>query len=112
VTLSSGLRHVDLTLECEFCGHLIVKKGVWFMTASTFKVPRMQSSGSPSCPPPPVTWEFIDARIVECDDREARLMEIAENLHRAELTDWSPSDSEIVTHRKHSALRLRCHREH
>jgi hypothetical protein len=37
VTLSSGLRYVDLTLECELCGHLMVKRGVWFMTASTFK---------------------------------------------------------------------------
>jgi hypothetical protein len=37
VALSSGLRHIDLTLECELCGHLIVKKGVWFMIASTIK---------------------------------------------------------------------------
>jgi ParB/RepB/Spo0J family partition protein len=31
-------------------------------------------------------WEFIDARIVECDEIEARLMEITENLHRSDLT--------------------------
>ncbi len=37
MTLSSRLRDVELTLECKFCGHLIVKKGVWFMTVSTFK---------------------------------------------------------------------------
>ena len=37
VPLSSKLRYVDLTLECESCCHLIVRKGVWFMTASTFK---------------------------------------------------------------------------
>jgi hypothetical protein len=37
VTLSSELRHVDLTLECKRCGYLIVKKGTWFMTVSTFK---------------------------------------------------------------------------
>jgi hypothetical protein len=37
VTLSSGLRQVLLTLECALCGHLLVKRGVWFMTASTFK---------------------------------------------------------------------------
>jgi hypothetical protein len=37
VTLSSRLRHVDLTLECKSCGYLIVKRGTWFMTASTFK---------------------------------------------------------------------------
>ena len=35
--LSSKLRYVDLTLECKSCGHLIVKRGVWFMTASSFK---------------------------------------------------------------------------
>jgi hypothetical protein len=35
--LSSKLRYVDLTLECKGCGHLIVKRGVWFMTASSFK---------------------------------------------------------------------------
>ena len=37
-------------------------------------------------------WEFIDARIVDCDEREARLMEIAENLHRAELTAGERAD--------------------
>ena len=37
MTLSSRLRDVDLALECQHCGHLIVKKGAWFMTASTFK---------------------------------------------------------------------------
>jgi hypothetical protein len=37
VTLSSGLRHVDLTFECELCGHLMTKRGSWIMTASTFK---------------------------------------------------------------------------
>jgi hypothetical protein len=35
--LSARLRNVDLTLECERCGHLIIKKGDWFITASTFK---------------------------------------------------------------------------
>ena len=35
--LSVRLREVDLTLECKRCGHLIVKQGVWFMTASIFK---------------------------------------------------------------------------
>jgi len=55
-------------------------------------------------------WEFIDARIVDCDEREARLMEISENLHRAELTvgeradqiaEWisltTPTPSEVST---------------
>ena len=37
MTLSAQLRNVDLTLECERCGHLIVKKGVWFVCVSTFK---------------------------------------------------------------------------
>jgi DNA-directed RNA polymerase subunit RPC12/RpoP len=43
VTLSSNLREVDLTLECTECGHLIVKKGAWFMTASTFKCCRCKA---------------------------------------------------------------------
>jgi hypothetical protein len=37
VTLSTQLRHVDLTLKCKGCGYLIVRRGTWFMTASTFK---------------------------------------------------------------------------
>jgi hypothetical protein len=37
MALSTRLRNVNLTLECKLCGHVIVKKGVWFMTASTFK---------------------------------------------------------------------------
>jgi hypothetical protein len=37
MSLSSSLRHVYLTLKCELCGHLLVKEGVWFWTASTFK---------------------------------------------------------------------------
>jgi hypothetical protein len=37
MALSARLRNVNLTLECKLCGHSIVKKGVWFMTASTFK---------------------------------------------------------------------------
>jgi len=35
--LSAQLRNVDLTLECKHCGHLIIKKGDWFIAASTFK---------------------------------------------------------------------------
>ena len=31
-------------------------------------------------------WEKIDAYLVECDDTDAELWEISENLHRAELT--------------------------
>jgi hypothetical protein len=37
MALSSGLRYVDLTLECDLCGHPMVKRGVWFWTVSTFK---------------------------------------------------------------------------
>jgi hypothetical protein len=37
MALSSALRYVDLTLECELCGFLMIKTGVWFWTASTFK---------------------------------------------------------------------------
>ena len=35
--LSGRLRDVDLTLECQRCRHLIIKKGNWFLRASTFK---------------------------------------------------------------------------
>lgn len=35
--LSARLRNVDLTLERKHCGHLIIKKGIWFISASTFK---------------------------------------------------------------------------
>jgi hypothetical protein len=37
MALSARLRNVDLTLECKHCAYLISKKGVWFMTVSTFK---------------------------------------------------------------------------
>jgi hypothetical protein len=37
MALSARLRNVDLTVQCEHCGHLIIKKGGWFITASTFK---------------------------------------------------------------------------
>ena len=37
MTLSARLRDADLTLECERCGHLMTKKGGWFITASIFK---------------------------------------------------------------------------
>ena len=37
MSLSALLRNVDLTLECKSRGHLIIKKGDWFITASTFK---------------------------------------------------------------------------
>jgi hypothetical protein len=37
MTLSARLRNVDLTLECERCGHSIIKKGYWFVCVSTFK---------------------------------------------------------------------------
>ena len=43
MTLSAGLRAVDLTLECERCGHLIIKKGGWFTTASIFKCEECKS---------------------------------------------------------------------
>jgi hypothetical protein len=35
--LSSLLRQVDLTLECKYCGHSIIKKGSWFLVVHRFK---------------------------------------------------------------------------
>jgi hypothetical protein len=37
MALSVRLRNVDLTLECERCGHLIIRKGGSFITVSIFK---------------------------------------------------------------------------
>ena len=37
MTLAARLRNVDLTLECERCGHSIIKKGDWFICVSKFK---------------------------------------------------------------------------
>jgi hypothetical protein len=37
MALSPALRYVDLTLECELCGHLIIRRGGYFWTVSTFK---------------------------------------------------------------------------
>jgi hypothetical protein len=37
MALSARLRNVDLTLQCERCGHLIIKQGGWFICASIFK---------------------------------------------------------------------------
>jgi transposase-like protein len=34
--LSSNLRHVELTLQCKYCGHSIIKKGVWFVVIHRF----------------------------------------------------------------------------
>ena len=35
--LSSHLRQVELTLQCKYCGHSIIKKGGWFMVVHRFK---------------------------------------------------------------------------
>jgi hypothetical protein len=37
MSLSARLRHVDLTLECKYCGHLIIKQGDWFTVIHRFK---------------------------------------------------------------------------
>jgi DNA-directed RNA polymerase subunit RPC12/RpoP len=37
MSLSFGLREVDLTLRCKYCGHVRVKKGSWFLVAYRFK---------------------------------------------------------------------------
>jgi hypothetical protein len=31
------LRHVDLTLECKYCGHLKIRQGDWFTVIHRFK---------------------------------------------------------------------------
>jgi hypothetical protein len=35
--LSADLRDVDLTLECKYCGHSLIKNGAWFTVAHRFK---------------------------------------------------------------------------
>lgn len=37
-------------------------------------------------------WDTIDCHLIEADDRQARMAEIAENLHRAELTALERSE--------------------
>lgn len=37
MSLSTRLRRVDLVLECKYCGHPIIKKGAWFMSAHHFE---------------------------------------------------------------------------
>jgi hypothetical protein len=37
--LSARLRDVGSTLECGRCGHLIIKKGGWFIAPYIFKCP-------------------------------------------------------------------------
>ena len=37
MSLSPRLRDVDLKLECKHCGHLLIKKGAWFMTVHHFR---------------------------------------------------------------------------
>jgi ParB/RepB/Spo0J family partition protein len=39
-------------------------------------------------------WSEINARVFDCDDIEARKLEIAENLHRAELTALERAEHE------------------
>jgi DNA-directed RNA polymerase subunit RPC12/RpoP len=40
MSLSPQLRHVDLVLECKYCGHPVIKKGGWFMSVHNFKCER------------------------------------------------------------------------
>lgn len=44
-------------------------------------------------------WQYIDAFVEDCDETQARLWEIAENLHRAELT--------VLEHDEHVAEWIR-----
>jgi hypothetical protein len=37
MSLSAHLQHVDLTLECKYCGHPLIKKGGWFVVVHRFK---------------------------------------------------------------------------
>jgi hypothetical protein len=37
MSLSFRLCQVDLTLECKYCGHPIIKRGIWFLAVHRFK---------------------------------------------------------------------------
>jgi transposase-like protein len=37
MSLSTQLRPIDLRLECKHCGHPLIKKGAWFLTAAHFR---------------------------------------------------------------------------
>jgi len=39
-----------------------------------------------------LAWTHIDCHVLEADDRRARMAEIAENLHRAELSELERSE--------------------
>jgi len=40
MSLSPRLRHVDLILECKYCGNLVIKTGVWFISVHKFNCER------------------------------------------------------------------------
>jgi hypothetical protein len=37
MALSTRLLHVDLSLECRYCGHSLTKTGEWFRVAHRFR---------------------------------------------------------------------------
>jgi hypothetical protein len=37
MTLSAGLRNVDITFDCKLCSHPITKSGAWVIAISSFK---------------------------------------------------------------------------
>lgn len=37
MTLSAGLRYVDLSFECKRCGNSIIKSGAWVISVSVFR---------------------------------------------------------------------------
>ncbi|MDW6025887.1 hypothetical protein SAZ10_29420 [Mesorhizobium sp. BAC0120] len=42
MTLSSSLLHIEMTFDCPFCAHPLVKTGTWFQTTSGFRCVRCQ----------------------------------------------------------------------
>jgi phage FluMu protein Com len=53
--LSARLRDVGSTLECGRCGHLIIKKGGWFIAAYIFKCPECKGEVRLTCS----SWHLI-----------------------------------------------------
>lgn len=98
VRVGSGRRHVDAARVTELTASI---QSMGLRTPITVRiVPEMVDDDGVVCEDVPILvagahrleaarslgWDYIDAFVMEGDETDARLWEIAENLHRAELT--------------------------
>lgn len=98
VRVGSGRRHVDAARVAELTASI---QSMGLRTPITVRiVPEMVDDDGVVCEDVPILvagahrleaarslgWDYIDAFVMEGDETDARLWEIAENLHRSELT--------------------------